>query len=52
MITRDVEVCPKCGQHDPWRKYSSRTVHGQRRIYVKCKRCGAREVIVYRLRTA
>ena len=48
MITREIEVCPHCGQHGPWRKYSTRTVRGQKRVYVKCKRCGAREVIVYR----
>lgn len=47
MIRRHQEVCPVCGQWDPWRKYSSRSVHGQRRIYVRCKRCGKREVIVY-----
>lgn len=51
MITRNLEVCPKCGQYDPWRKYSTRVVRGQRRVYVKCKRCGRREVIVYQPRS-
>jgi len=36
-----------CGQWSPWRKYSSRSVRGQRRIYGKCKRYGKREVVVY-----
>ena len=48
MIIRQIEVCPRCGQVAPWRKYSTRVVRGERRIYVKCKRCGARDVIVYR----
>lgn len=51
MIVRTVEVCPKCGKHDPWRKYSTRYVNGQRRIYVKCMRCGAKDVVVYREKT-
>lgn len=47
MIRRPVEVCPICGQWNPWRKYSTRIVNGLRRIYVRCRRCGRREVIVY-----
>ena len=50
MIVREIEVCPQCGQYDPWRKYSTRTIRGQRRIYVKCKRCGLRDVVVYKKR--
>ncbi len=49
MIVRILEVCPRCGQYDPWRKYSTRILGGIRRTYVKCCRCGAREVVVYRL---
>ena len=48
MIVRNVEKCPKCGQWDPWRKVSSRTVKGLKRVYVKCKRCGCRETVEYR----
>lgn len=47
MIVRKIEKCPRCGQHAPWRKYATKTVRGQKRVYVKCKRCGAREVVVY-----
>lgn len=47
MIRRYIEVCPKCGQFKPWQSYSTRVVHGQRRQYVRCKRCGKRDVIVY-----
>ena len=47
MICREIEVCPKCGQWDPWRKVSSRIVNGIRRVYVACRRCGAREIVVY-----
>lgn len=47
MIRRTIEICPRCGQWQPWRKYSSRVVEGQRRIYARCKRCGKREVICY-----
>jgi len=49
MIIRTLEVCPRCGQYSPWRKYSTRLVAGERRIYVKCCRCGARDVVIYRL---
>ena len=51
MITREIEICPHCGQFDPWRKGKrgkSLTIKGERRLYVSCKRCGAHEVIVYR----
>ena len=51
MITREIEICPHCGQFDPWRKGKrgkSLTIKGERRLYVICKRCGAHEVIVYR----
>lgn len=48
MIVRKTEICPKCGKHNPWRKYSTRNIRGERRIYVKCARCGAKEVVVYR----
>ena len=48
MIIRQIETCPKCGKWNPWRKYSTRVVKGERRIYVKCVNCGKREVVVYR----
>jgi ribosomal protein S27AE len=48
VIVRKIETCPKCGKWQPWRKYSTRVIKGERRIYVKCVRCGAREVVVYR----
>lgn len=47
MIRRYIEICPKCGQFKPWQSYSTRVVHGQRRQYVRCKRCGKRDVIIY-----
>ena len=47
MIVRYIEVCPVCGQHNPWRKYSTRVIRGQRRVYVRCTRCGKRDTIVY-----
>ena len=47
MIIRAVEICPKCHQYDPWRKTTSRIVKGERRLYVKCRRCGQKETIVY-----
>ena len=49
MIRRAIEVCPRCGQWQPWRKYSTRIVDGQRRVYVRCRRCGKRETVVYYL---
>lgn len=48
MIVREIEVCPKCGQWNPWRKVSSRTAGGVKRVYVRCFRCGKRETIEYR----
>lgn len=48
MIVRKIERCPKCGQIDPWRKYKTATVNGECRRYVKCKRCGKRETMVWR----
>ena len=48
MIVRKIEKCPKCGNMQPWRKYSPRVNKGERRVYVKCISCGTREVIVYR----
>ena len=48
MIIRQIEVCPRCGKHNPWRKRRSYVVHGERRIYVRCVNCGAKEVVVYR----
>ena len=47
MIRRTIEICPRCGQYMPWRKYSCHKVQGQKRVYVKCWRCGKREVILY-----
>lgn len=51
MIVRAIEICPNCGQYDPWRKGRkgrSLVVDGERRIYVTCRRCGRHDVIVYR----
>lgn len=48
MIIRKIEICPKCGQSMPWKKRRTMSVRGERRIYVKCSRCGAKDVIVYR----
>lgn len=48
MIIRKLEVCPHCGQYMPWRRYASKVIDGIRRQYVRCKRCGAKEVVVYR----
>lgn len=48
MIIRKIEYCPCCKQRDPWRKYATRVVNGERRIYVACRRCGKHEVVVYR----
>lgn len=47
MIRRFIEICPKCGQYDPWRTYKSLVVRGQKRAYVACKTCGTTDVIVY-----
>lgn len=52
MIIRRIETCPKCGKWQPWRKYSTRIVKGERRVYVKCANCGKREVVVYRGKSA
>lgn len=48
MVVRNLEMCPKCGLANPWRKYASRVTHGERVIYVRCRGCGARETVVYR----
>lgn len=48
MIIRPLEKCPACGQLNPWRKYASKLIRGERRIYAKCSRCGRKETIVYR----
>ena len=48
MIIRKLEICPRCGKTMPWRKYSTRIVQGERRIYVRCLRCGAKNVVIYR----
>lgn len=48
MIVRKLEKCPQCGTWNPWRKYSTRVIKGERRVYVRCRTCGKREVIVYR----
>lgn len=52
VVIREIEQCPRCGQYSPWRKTSSRVVRGERRIYAKCWRCGARSMIIYRRRAA
>jgi len=49
MIVRYIEVCPGCGQWNPWIKVSSRVVKGRRRQYVKCRRCGRKETVEYRM---
>lgn len=48
MIIRDIEICPRCGKVNPWRKRASKMVRGERRVYVKCVRCGKHETVVYR----
>lgn len=48
MVIRKIEKCPECGKWQPWRKYSTRTYKGVRRVYVKCAQCGKHEVVVYR----
>ena len=52
MIVRYVEKCPACGQWEPWRQYAKklRGLVGDEvaRKYVKCRRCGFREVISVR----
>ena len=51
MIVRTIEICPSCGQWDPWRKISSRYFNRGDvvcRVYVKCKRCGRAETVEYR----
>lgn len=48
MIVRKIEICPICKQVDPWRKVSTRTAKGVKRVYVKCRRCGAKETVEYR----
>ena len=47
MIVRNIEKCPKCGQWQPWRKRATKIVRGQRRVYVKCRRCGHHETVIY-----
>ena len=48
MIVRKLEKCPQCGTWQPWRKYSTRVIKGERRVYVRCRTCGKREVVIYR----
>lgn len=48
MVVRMLETCPRCGISDPWRKYATKVVRGERRIYCYCRVCGARETVVYR----
>ena len=49
---RTIEVCPACGQYEPWRQYAKRVggLKGNEvaRLYKKCFRCGATmtEVVV------
>lgn len=52
MVVRNIETCPKCGKVNPWRVYSTRVVRGERRKYCVCKSCGAKETVVYRLKSA
>ena len=47
MIVRQIEVCPKCGKVNPWRKRVSKIIRGQRRVYVKCVRCGFYNTVIY-----
>ena len=47
MFRRQIEVCPACGQWEPWRKVTTHIVRGQKRVYVECFRCGFRDVAVY-----
>ena len=48
MIVRPLEFCPACGTVNPWRKRGSKVVRGERRIYVICRSCGKKDVVVYR----
>lgn len=48
MVIRNLETCPRCGKANPWRKYTSRVVQGERVVYVLCRGCGKREKVVYR----
>lgn len=50
MIIRYIEKCPQCGQWDPWRKVTTKVVKGEKTQYSKCKRCGRKETIIFRLR--
>ena len=49
MIIRYMEICPKCGQWDPWRQYAKKlTGLGPSEVarkYVICRRCSHHEVI-------
>ena len=50
IVRRKTEVCPACGQFNPWRKTKkgkTLIVHGKRRSYVYCRRCGAAAVLIY-----
>ena len=54
MIVRYVDKCPNCGQWEPWRQYAKK-LRGLgsdevARKYVKCRRCGFKEVISVRKR--
>ena len=51
MVIRKLETCPRCGKANPWRKYASRVVQGERVHYVICSGCGCREKVVYRKNT-
>lgn len=52
MIIRKLEICPKCGQWDPWRQYAKKLTNlapGEvARKYVKCRRCGKTETVSIR----
>lgn len=56
IVWRQVEVCPYCGQWDPFRKKvgerQGRTVGqprtGLRRVYGFCRGCGRKLILQYR----
>lgn len=51
QIVRKVEICPKCGCWNPFRKGNGRTMvdrkTGLRRVYGACRKCGEKMVVRY-----
>jgi translation initiation factor 2 beta subunit (eIF-2beta)/eIF-5 len=40
VVLREMEVCPTCGQVDPWRVRGGSLRAGRRVLYAKCRACG------------